>query len=243
MADGGNATPATQAGTAAGIDTAAADVDSDDTKYEDCRQVLASIVDAHDRQDSAFLNSQLYFSPSADPQLVRIAPLVIDLDMVVYRVEKAAVARFGVHALGLRFYWDTTAIALDELLARIERKSAQVSNDTVILVPSAPFLPRPWTWPAAPIYFYHDQGAWKVDVGRTVQVHIHFHRRIPVAGETDEQMLVSAEKGLIGSFKAISQETDQGKIETTGELQKRLDGAVIGVGMQFSDWTVDIKPR
>jgi hypothetical protein len=84
---------------------------------------------------------------------------------------------------------------------------------------------------------------WKLDLARTLQVHVSFRRRLPVQGETQEQMLVAAEKGLIGSFKTISLDLDQGKIETTGELQRRLDGAVIGVGMQFSDWTVDIKPR
>ena len=233
MADGNNAPPAN--GGAGPVDG-----QSPDAKYEACRQVFVSMIDAHDSDDAAAFNSQLYFSPSADPRLVRIAPTLIDLDLAVYRVQKAAIARFGAHAIGLRFYWTTTVVSFEDLLSRVERKDARISGDTVIFNPSEPFFPRDGIWPRAPVYFHNDNGIWKLDVARTVQIQFHFRRRVPVQGETEEQTLVAGEKGFTDAMNAISQDIENGKVESAGELQKRLDGTVIGMAMMFSVGDVNI---
>jgi RNA polymerase sigma factor (sigma-70 family) len=236
MADGANAPPANGA-------ASPADVQSPDDKYAACRQVLLSMVDAHDNDDAAAFNSQLYFSPSADPRLVAIAPILIDVDLAVYRVQKAAIARFGAHEVGMRYYWTTTVVTFEDLLSRVERKDARILGDTVIFNPSEPFFARPGVWPRAPVYFHNDNGVWKVDVARTVRIQFHFRRRVPIQGETEEQAMVAGEKGFTDSMNAISQDIENGKVDSAGELQKRLDGEIIGMAMMFSVTDVNWGPK
>jgi len=44
-------------------------------------------------------------------------------------------------------------------------------------------------------------------------------------------------------YKTIADDLEQHKIDTAGELQKRLDGLIIGISMAFSDFSVDCKPK
>jgi RNA polymerase sigma factor (sigma-70 family) len=235
MADGANAAPAN------GV-AGPADVQSDEDKYQACRQVLVSIIDAHDRDDAAAFKSQLYFSISADLRLVRTMPVLVDLDLAVYRLRKDAIARFGAHAMGLNFYSADTVFTLEDLLSRVERKDAQVSGNTVIFNPSPSFLGQ-GNWPRGPLYFHKADGVWKLDVARSLRFKFRFRRRAPLQGETEEQTQVAAEKALTDSFNAISDDTERGKIETAGELQRRLDGAIVGLAMAFSDFSVDMGPK
>jgi hypothetical protein len=243
MADGPSTAPAGNPPATAVADAGAAAPQTDDAKYLACRQVLEAIIDAHDNDDAAAFKSLLYFSPTADPQLARLTPIFIDVDLAVYRVQKAAIAQFGARAMDMRFYWTTSVMGLEDVLSRFERKDAQVSGDTVVITPSEPFFPRPGIWPRAPIYFRNIGGVWKIDVARTVQVKVSFRRRVPLAGETADQTLAAAEKSFIDSMTAISNDTASGQIESAGKLQRRLDGAIIGVALTFSDFTVNFTPK
>jgi hypothetical protein len=235
MADGANAQPASSP-------AAEAPGQSDDSTYQACRQVLTSIVDAHDRGDAEAFKSQLYLPNSADPRLVRSVPIMIDTDLAVYRLQKAAIARFGAHAMGINFYSGNTVFTLEDVLSRIGPKGMQIVGDTAILNPS-PAFPHQSDWPRGSIYFHNVDGVWKFDVARSLRFDFQFRRRVPIPGETDEQRFVAVEKSLLGSLNAICDDTEAGKIENAGELQKRLDGAVIGLGMVFSDFNVNVGPR
>jgi len=243
MADGPNTAPAGNSPVAAAADAGAAEPQTDDAKYLACRHVLEAIIDAHDNDDAAAFKSSLYFSSSGDPQLARLTPIFIDVDLAVYRVQKAAIAQFGARAVDMRFYWTTSVMGLEDVLSRFERKDAQVSGDTVVITPSEPFFPRPGIWPRAPIYFRNIGGVWKIDVARSVQVKVSFRRRVPLAGETADQTLAAAEKSFIDSMNTISDDTASGQIENPGQLQRRLDGAIIGVALTFSDFTVNFNPK
>jgi RNA polymerase sigma factor (sigma-70 family) len=239
----GDAEPVNAATPASVTAAAPVDAQSDDAKYLACRQVLVAIMDGDDSGDAGAIKSELYFSPSADPQLARLTPLVVDIDMAVYRVQRAAVSQFGAHAVGLRYYWSTLVEGLDDLFTRIDRSSARIYGDTVTITPSAPFLIRQGIWPQAPIYFHFTDGVWKLDVGRTFRVQFQFRRRVPIPGETQEQVLVAAESSCVDSLNALASDIEQGKIEDAGELQKRLDGVVIGIAMAYSATNVTIGPR
>ena len=236
MADGTNAQPATQ--------PTAEQPQSDDAKYQACRQVLTSIIDAHERGDAEAYKSCLYLSDSADPRLVGSLPVLIDFDLALYRLEKAAFNRFGAQAFGVNFYSGNTNMVFlaEDLLARIERKDMRIVGDTVALTPAPPF-PRGGPWHRGSLYFVNVDGVWKLDVVRSLRFTLRFHRRVPVQGETDEQTLAAAEKSLIGSLNAICQDIEAGKISDAGQLQKRLDGAIIAVAMVFSDFDADVDPR
>ncbi|MGD0770783.1 MAG: sigma-70 family RNA polymerase sigma factor [Tepidisphaeraceae bacterium] len=235
MADGASPPPANSA-------AAPAVVPSDEDKYQACRQVLLSIIDAYDRDDAAAFRSQLYFPISADPRLVRSMPVLVDLDLAVYRLQKAAIARFGAHAIGLNFYSAATLFTVEDILSRVERKDVQILGDTVIFNPSPSFLGQ-GVWPRGALYFHNADGAWKLNVPRTLRIQFRFHRRVPLQGETEEQTQVAAEKALIDALNAISDDTEHGKLASAGELQRRLDGAIIGLAMVFSDFSVDAGPK
>jgi hypothetical protein len=219
------------------------DAKFDESKYQACRQVLATIIDAHDRDDAGAVNSLLYFSTSADPLMVKLTPKLVDIDLAVYRLQKAAIARFGTRELELNFYWDSSVQTLGDLLSRVDRKDVEVLGDTVIFHPSAPLSLRSGIWPEAPFYFHNADGVWKWDVARTLRDQIELRRRIPIQGETDEQAIAAAEGAFLDSLNAISDDTERGKLESVGELQKRLNGAIARIAMEFSDFTVETIPR
>jgi RNA polymerase sigma factor (sigma-70 family) len=219
------------------------DAQFDESKYQACRQVLATIIDAHDCDDASAVNSLLYFSTSADPLMVRLTPKLVDIDLAVYRLQKAAIARFGTREMELNFYWDSSIVTLGDLLSRVDRKDAQVLGDTVIFHPLAPLSPRPGIWPSAPFYFHNSDGVWKFDVARTLRYQIELRRRIPIQGETYDQTIVAAEGAFLHSLNEISDDTERGKLENVGELQKRLNGAIAGIAIEFSDFTVQTIPR
>ncbi|MGA2440399.1 MAG: sigma-70 family RNA polymerase sigma factor [Tepidisphaeraceae bacterium] len=235
LADGANPPPANSA-------AAPAALQSDEDKYQACRQVLVSIIDAHDRGDAAAFRSQLYFPISADPRLVRSMPLIVDVDLAIYRLQKTAIARFGAHAMGLNFYSGNTVFTLEDILTRVERKDAQISGDTVIFNPSPSFLGQ-GVWPRGAVYFHNADGVWKFDVPRTLRFQFRFHRRVPIQGETEEQTEFAAEKAIVDAANAIADDTEHGKLASAGELQRRLDGAIVGLAMVFSDFSVDAGPK
>jgi RNA polymerase sigma factor (sigma-70 family) len=235
MADGANPPPADSA-------AAPAASQSDEDKYQACRQVLLSIIDACDRDDAAAVKSQLYFPISADPRLVRSMPVLVDVDLADYRLEKAAIARFGAHAMGLNIYSGNTVFTLEDILSRVERKDARISGDTVIFNPSPSFLGQ-GIWPRGALYFHNADGVWKLDVPRTLRFQFHFHRRVPLQGETEEQTEIAAEKALIDAMNAIVDDIGHGKIASAGELQRRVDGAIVGLAMLFSDFSVEVGPK
>jgi RNA polymerase sigma factor (sigma-70 family) len=219
------------------------DLQSDDSKYQACRQVLESIIDAHGRNDAGAINSLLYFSTSADPMMVRLTPKLVDVDLAIFRLQRAAMVRFGTREMELNFNWDSSVVTLRDLLSHVDRKDSQVLGDTVVFDPSAPLSPRHGIWPNAPFYFHKADGVWKLDVARTLQYQFEFRRRVPIPGETYEQTIASAEAAYLDSLNAISDDTERGKLENVGELQQRLNGAIAGIATKFSEFTIETIPR
>jgi RNA polymerase sigma factor (sigma-70 family) len=248
MADGAGTDPASAATSAAANPSPpaganAGNAQSDDAKYQACRDAMVAIIDAHDKQDAAAMMAQFYISPDADPQMEAIVPALVNADLAVYRLQKAAIGRFGAHAVGLNYYWDTSVLTLEDLLSRVERKDAQFEGDTVVFNPSAPLFERAGIWPAAPFYFQLVDGAWKIDLDRTLQLKVSFTRRIAVEGETPDQTLIAAETDFVKALDVITDDTNHGKIASAGEIQRRLDGAVIGMSMRFSNFNVNMGPK
>lgn len=221
----------------------AAPVDPAEATYQACRQVLVTMIDAHDHDDAAGLLAQIYVSPSADPLIARILPTLVDIDLSVYRAQQAAIARFGAHAVGVRWYWTTTVVTLEDLLTRIDRRRTAINGDAAWISPAPPFFPPQGIWLDAPIYFRNDNGVWKVDLSRTLKFTYQFRRRIPVQGETQEQAMMAGEKGVLDQVNSITQDINSGKIASVGELQKRLDGVPIGLALMYSVANVNIVPR
>lgn len=219
----------------------ASDQKSPDDSYEACRQALLSIMAGFDRGDAAAVKSQLYFSPGSDPRLEKYTPAIIDTSMVVYHLQKAAIAKFGVHAIGLNYSRPTIVASIEDLLPRIDRTRASVSDDTVILNPAPSFGERDGMWPATPFYFHKVDGVWKVDMARCVRLKLHVGRSTPIAGETEDQTIAAACNLFLESFKTMTQDVESGKVQSAGELQQELDAAMVDLADDFPDFTVDVE--
>lgn len=214
-----------------------------DAEYQACQQVLQSIVDAYDNEDPSAADAMLYFGPDADPHLVRTEPQLLQVDIVSYRVQKDAVAKFGAHAMSLNTYSNIAAAMFDELLARLEPKDYQLTDDTLVIKPPAPFLSHRGAWPRAPIYFHKVGNDWKLDAGKTFKVVFHVRRRIPKPGETQEQTESEYMKALIDGFTNVAEDIEQNNIISAAEVQRRLDGVIIGSSMQYSEFSVNLVPK
>jgi len=225
--------PASQTANAPGVEP----------QYQACRHVLQSIIDAYDTGDAAAAKSQLYFGPDANPQLVKVTPVLVDVDLAVYRLQKDAVARFGAHAMGLNTYWGPSVIQMVDLMARIDAKDCRVLGDRVVITPAAPVFSTNGVWPHAPLYFHNVDGAWKLDYGRTFKIDIRARRRHPIPGETREQALCDGEKLFMDGINVISDELENGKIDDAGKLQERIYGVMADLTKQFSDIGVQSGPK
>jgi RNA polymerase sigma factor (sigma-70 family) len=214
-----------------------------DADYQACQQVLQSIVDAYDNEDPSAVDAQLYFGPDADPLLERLEPAAINLNITGYRIEKDAVAKFGAHATTINYYNHSLVGAIDELLARIGPKDYSVVGDTLIMHPAAPFFAHPDAWPKAPIYFRKVGPDWKVDAGRTFKLVYNVRLRVPIAGETREQTAAVYIKALTDAFSAVAVDVEQNNITSAADLQKRLDGVVIGMSFKYRDFSVSLDPN
>jgi hypothetical protein len=214
-----------------------------DADYQACQQVLQTVIDAYDNEDPATAQAQLYFGPDADPKVVLFTPPLLEMDVEVYRVQRDALAKFGAHAISLNFYDNTTAGTLDELLARLGPHDYRLSGETLVIKPPAPFMSHIGAWPRAPIYFRKIGGQWKLDYGRTFKITFHLVRRVPVANETTEQRDLGYVKAFGDGFKAIAGDIEEGNITSAAEVQRRMDGVIIGFSFQYSDFSVLCGPR
>jgi RNA polymerase sigma factor (sigma-70 family) len=214
-----------------------------EAQYEACRQVLQSMIDAYDRGDAAAAKSQIYLGPDANSQLGKIMPMLIDVDLAVYRLQKDAVARFGAHAMGLNTYWTSSVITLEELMDRIDAKDCRPRGDELIITPAAPIFSSDGVWPHAPLYFHNVDGAWKLDYGRTFNTEFRARRRHPIPGETREQALCEGEKIFIDGFNVVSDDLEKGKIDDVGKLQERIFGVMADLTKEFPDMSVNNRPR
>ncbi len=214
-----------------------------DGDYQACQQVLQAVIDAYDNEDPSAAQAQLYFGPDADPNLVLFTPPLLEMDMEVYRVQRDALAKFGAHALSLSFYDTTTAAMFDELLARLGAHDYRLSGDTLVIKPPAPFATHSVAWPRAPIYFRKIAGQWKLDVGRTFRITFRVVRHVPVPNETVEQRDLAYVKSFEDGFKAIAQDIEEGNITSAADVQKRMDGVIIGFSFAYSDFSVNCGPR
>jgi RNA polymerase sigma factor (sigma-70 family) len=242
LADGAATAPAGNAVASPVADAAAPAPETDNAKYLACRHVLEAIIDSHDSDDAAAFKSQLFISEEY-PEQARIIPILINVDMAVYRVQKAAITQFGAHAVDLRYYYPTSVMTFEDVLSRIERKDAIFSDDTGSLTPAEPFFPRAGIWPHSPIYFRKVDGVWKLDVNRTGRIQFKFTRRVPVPDETQEQAMAAAETLFVNAMNRIADSTASGQIENAGDLQRKLDGAIIGVALTFSNFSINVNPK
>jgi RNA polymerase sigma factor (sigma-70 family) len=214
-----------------------------DADYQACQDVLQSIVDACDNEDPSAVNAQLYFGPDADPELVRLEPAALNLSIIAYRIQKDAVAKFGAHALAIRYYSGSLVGALDELLGRIGPKDYNLVGDTLVMHPGAPFFAHPDAWPKAPIYFKKVGPDWKVDAGRTLKVVYNVRLKVSTMGETREQTAAAFIKETTDACTAIAADVEQNNITSAADLQKRLDGVVIGMSFKYRDFSGNIYPK
>ncbi len=229
--------------TIATVDSAAearaADAQLAETQFQECRQAIAAIIEAHDQNDTAMFKAHLYVAPDANPQVTTAILALIDVDLAVYRLEKTAVDRFGAHALNINTCWTTLVPPLEELMARVGPKDWQLSGGAVILTPPAPSMSHNGAWPAAPIYFHDCYGIWKLDASRTLLIRYHIKRRWPIAGETQDQTLTAAVKMWTDGFNAISEDIKYGKVANAAEVQKRVDEVMVELSKQFSEFEMD----
>jgi hypothetical protein len=207
---------------------AAAATQRGESDYQACQQVLQAVIDAYDNEDPTAAEAQLYFGPDADPKLVLFTPPLLEMDMEAYRVERDAVAKFGAHAMSLNYYDSTTAAMLDELLARLGPGDYRVRGDSLVIKPPAPFVSHAGAWPRAAIYFTRVGGQWKLDAGRTFKITFRLVRRVPRPNESVEQGDLYYVREFGDKFKAIAQDIEEGNITSAADLQKRMDGVIIG---------------
>jgi hypothetical protein len=214
-----------------------------EAEYQACQQVLQSVVDAYDNEDPSAADAQLYFGPDADPQLVHLGPPLLDGDVAAYRVQKDAIAKFETHAMGVNYYESTVAVTLDELLGRIGPSDFSLNGDTLVINPPAPFPSHLGAWPKAPMYFHKVGADWKLDAGRTFKLVFEIRRRIPIPGETREQTAAAYIKDFTNAYNVVADDIEQNKITSAAEVQKRLDGAVIGFSMRYSQFSILLRPK
>jgi RNA polymerase sigma factor (sigma-70 family) len=214
-----------------------------DAEYQACQQVLQSIIDAYDNEDPSAADAQLYIGPDADPQFVRFEPELLDIDIAQYRVQKDAVAKFGVHAMSLNTYGYTVAVEFDELLARIGPNDYQLTGDTLIINPPAPALSHNAVWPKAPLYFRKIGNDWKLDGGRTFKIVVAAKRRIPNPSESRDQAATNYLKAFTAAYDGVAADIEQNNIPSAAELQKRLDGVIADFYKQYSQFGIDIQPK
>ncbi len=211
--------------------------------YQACQQVLQAIIDAYDNEDPSAADAQLYMSPDADPQLVRFAPDLFEIDIAQFRVQKDAIAKFGVHAVSLNTYGYTVAVQLEELLARIGPNDYQGTGDTLVINPPAPFLSHIGAWPKAPFYFRKIGNDWKLDAGRTFKIIVTADPRIPNPGESREQTAMNYLKAFTAAYNRVADDIEQDNIPSAPELQKRLDGVIVEFFKQYSQFGIDFRPK
>jgi RNA polymerase sigma factor (sigma-70 family) len=214
-----------------------------EAEYQACQQTLQAVIDAYDNDDIESAKAKFYLGPNADLQLTRLEPMLLQTDFLAYRLQKEAIAQFGVHALNLNYYWSATAFTLDELLSRIGPKDFHFSGDRLTITPPAPFLSHNGAWPKAPVYFQNIDGDWKLDLGRTFKLAITAKRRVSKSGDTLEKATQDVVTSFNNGYKAIADDLEQHKIATAGDLQKRLDGMIVGVSFGYSDFNIDLKPK
>jgi RNA polymerase sigma factor (sigma-70 family) len=228
LADAGSPAPATQ---------------SSGADYLACQQVLQAISDAYDNEDPSAANAQLYIGPDADPQFVRYEPALFDIDIAQFRVQKDAIAKFGVHAISLNTYGYTVAVQLDELLARIGPNDYQLNGDTLVINPPAPFLSHNGAWPKAPLYFRKIGNDWKLDAGRTFKIIVSVKPRIPSPGESRDQTAMDFLKACTAAYNSLADDIEQNNISSAAEAQKRIDGVIVGFSKQYLQFGIDIRPK
>jgi hypothetical protein len=214
-----------------------------EAEYQACQQTLQAVIDAFDNDDMETAKAKLYIGPDADLQLTRLEPVLLQTDFVAYRVQKEAIAQFGVHALNLDYYWTPTAFVLDELLSRIGPKDYHFAGDRLTITPPAPFLSHNGAWPKAPVYFQKIDGDWKLDLGRSFKLAITAKRRIAKSGDTLEKSAQDMIAVFNNGYTAIANDLEQHKFATAGDLQKRLDGMIVGMSFAYSEFNIDMKPR
>ncbi len=211
--------------------------------YLACQQVLQAISDAYDNEDPSAANEQLYIGPDADPLLVRYEPALFDIDIAQFRVQKDAVAKFGVHAISLNTYGYTVAVQIDELLARIGPNDYQLTGDTLVINPPAPFLSHNGAWPKSPMYFRKIGSDWKLDAGRTFKMIVIVKPRIPKPGESRDQAAMEFLKACTAAYNSLAEDIEQNNISSAAEAQKRLDGVIVDFSKQYLQFGIDIRPK
>ncbi len=201
--------------------------------FPSCQQTLQSILNAYDNNDADTIQSLLYYSPDADAQYVRLISSWIQLDLAAYRLQKAALSRYGFRAVVIQTHWDTGIAIYTEFLARMNSNSF-TSTPSDLTVPSDKAVSRLGDWHNAPIYFHCDNnGVWKFDIGRTEKITFQATRSNPVDGEAEEQTWIAGEQVYFDGINTITQRINQGQIADTAEVQKEIDDLVSTVSDQF----------
>ena len=213
----------------------------DDDDYNACRQVLKSIVDAYDHNDVATVQALYYYKPGSDPKAIDVMDRILEAGVATYRLKSAAVSRFGIHGTMLKTDTFTGAEFIMDVLSRISPQNATIAGDTLTIKPSKHTGPAE-AW-EAPIYFLHDQGAWKMDAARTFRVVFRAVRREPIADESREQTFAAACHQLATEFDATAVDIDKGNIPDEAGAQKRVNAAWDDLNSQFREFGNNTMPR
>jgi RNA polymerase sigma factor (sigma-70 family) len=213
-----------------------------DEDFNACCQALKSIVAAFDHNDLAAVQAAFYFKPGSDPKTIDVMGLELEMQVAAYRLKNAAVSRFGMHGTMLVTDCGTAPEAFLEWLSRISPENARGLGDTLTITPAAHAGPDEWYW-KAPIHFVRDQGAWKLDAGRTFRVTFRAFRRQRVADESPEQEFAAAIHLISGQFDAIADDIDKGNILDEAEAQKRVNAAWGNLNLQFREFNCNLDPR
>jgi len=212
-----------------------------DEDYNACRQVLKSIVDGYDRDDVATVQALYYYKPGSDPKAIDVMDRILEAGVATYRLKSAASSRFGFHGTMLITDTFTGAEFIMDVLSRISAQNARIAGDTLTITPSRHAGPAE-AW-ESPIYFVHDQDAWKMDAARTFRVIFRAARRKPVADETPEKAFASGCQLIAGQFNAIATDIDSGNIADEAEAQKRVNAVWSNLNSQFREFGNNTMPR
>jgi hypothetical protein len=201
--------------------------------YNDCCQVMKSIIDGYDRNDAAAVTALYYCKPGTDPKTVDAMGLILEWAVADYRLTSAATSRFGVHGAMIQTALETDPATFLSVLSRIGSQDAHSSGNAMTITPPATTNSEGW-----PIYFVKTQDVWKLDWTRTVRVTIRATRRKPIAGETARQTIAAAIHLLVNQFDAIADDIDKGNISDEAEAQRRVSAAWGDLDSQFRDFGV-----
>jgi RNA polymerase sigma factor (sigma-70 family) len=237
----GQSNSAPPAATQPALVSSATTADSPNKDFDACCDVLRSIVDGYDNNNSAAVQQLFYFKPGSDPKTIDVMNHILEQDISNYHLMNSAVARFGMHGSMLLTGFSNETVFIQDVLSRVTPQDARPEGDSLAITP--PDTSGPTSWPKKPLYFVRVDGIWKLDAARTFRITFSVRQRQPVAGETSQQAFAAASDLLAGYFDKIADAIDKGDIHDEAEAQRRISAAFKDIDSQFSELGCNTGPR